>query len=131
MIEASKKKWNITLEVKKMDSNIRYASAFVLIDSEGTEGLIGVDLSKSDQRQGLYMFKKENGSFKRNNLMNGSSFYDLIYFKSLKVAFGFEVESDSGIANIRKISPASGWIYKVKNVKGYYNESPGKQLRKN
>ena len=114
-----------------MDSNIRHASAMALFDNEGTEGLIGVDLSKSDQRQGLLHFKKENGSFRRNNLMNGSSFYDLLYFRSLRLAFGFEVESDSGIANLRKISTNSNWVYKIKNVRGYYNEHPGKQLRKN
>ena len=114
-----------------MDSSVRFASSLALFDNEGTEGLIGVDLSKSEQKQGLLHFKKENGSFRRNNLMNGSSFYDLTYFKSLGVAFGFEVESDSGIANLRKISATSGWVYKIKSIRGYYNENPGKQLRKN
>jgi hypothetical protein len=63
--------------------------------------------------------------------MLGSSFHDLVYFSSLKIAFGFEVEPESGICIIRKISILPGWVYRLKNINGYYNEVPGKQLRKN
>jgi hypothetical protein len=87
-------------------------------------------LTTSDENVGLVYYKRRaNGTFKKS-MYQGSSFYDLVHFRNIQVTFGVEVNPDTGKANLRKITN-SDWIYKIKGLKVYYNEKPGKQLRKN
>ena len=59
----------------------------------------------------------------------GGSFYDIIYYPEIRIGFGFEVNPFSGLTTLKKIMNHE-WVSKIHIVDAYYNEKPGKQLRK-
>ena len=99
------------------------------MDKSGKEGIVGIDLTQAEDRTGLVYFKRRNTGLTKKSIHKGSSFYDLIHIERLGIVFGFEVNPQSGLAGLRKISRTE-WVYKIRNFPLYYNEKPGKQLRK-
>lgn len=80
LVTAQQKKWNITLEVKRFDTQVHYSSCVALFDNSGSEGLIGIDLTQASDNVGLLYFKKKSSGTFKKTLYSGSSFYDLIHF---------------------------------------------------